>query len=317
MKKRYTFIKLSILFTLTTGAIYATNQIIHSTATIKNMLHKKQDRYYKWKFGNIHYTVKGEGSPVLLLHDVTPCSNTAEWKYIIEGLSKTHTVYCMDLLGCGCSDRPKMTYTNYVYVQLLTDFIKEVIKEKTDVITSGLSGSFAVMACKNDSSVIDRLIMINPEDLPSLNQIPTKYSKLVKYLLEIPLIGTLLYNIIMCRANIDLLFTEKYLFNPFHEDQELADIFYESAHLDKSNGKYLLASMKGKYIYSNITQAIKSINNSIFIIEGKAENRCKESIALYTAINPSIEHEIIPNTRHLPHMEAPDAVLDCIDIFLS
>lgn len=316
MKKRHSFIKLSILLTLTTGAIYLTNQIINSTATIKNLLHKKKDKYFSWKFGNIHYTVEGEGSPVLLLHDLTPCSNIAEWKYIKESLSKTHTVYCLDLLGCGCSDRPKITYTNYLYVQLLTDFINEIIKEKTDVITSGLTGSFAVMACKNNDSIINRLIMINPEDLPVLNQIPTKHSKLAKYLLEIPLIGTLLYNIIMCRANIDLLFTEKYLFNPFHEDAELIDLFYESAHLDKSNGKYLLSSIKGKYIYSNITQALKTINNSIFIIEGKSENRCEESIALYTSINPSIEHEIISDAKHLPHLETPDAVLNCIDIFL-
>lgn len=317
MKKRHTFIKLSILLTLTTGAIYATNQIIHSTATIKNMLHKKQEKYYPWKFGNIHYTVKGEGSPLLLLHDLTPCSNIAEWNHLVNALSKTHKVYCMDLLGCGCSDRPKMTYTNYVYVQLLTDFINDVIKEKTGIITSGLTGSFAVMACKNDASIINRLIMINPEDLPVLNQIPSRHSKLVKYLLELPLIGTLLYNIIMCRTNIDLLFTEKYLFNPFHEDQELADNFYESAHLDKSNGKYLLASIKGKYIYSNITQALKSIDNSIFIIEGKAENRSEESTALYVSMNPSIEHEIIPDAKHFPHLEMPDAVLNCIDIFLS
>ena len=54
----------------------------------------------------------------------------------------------MDLLGCGCSDRPKITYTNFLYVQLITDFIKAVIKQPTDVLTSGLSGSFAVMACK-------------------------------------------------------------------------------------------------------------------------------------------------------------------------
>ena len=83
-------------------------------------------------------------------------SSSAEWKFLKKQLSKNHTVYCMDLLGCGCSDRPKITYTNFLYVQLISDFIKAVIKQPTDVLTSGLSGSFAVMACKNDNQVLRR-----------------------------------------------------------------------------------------------------------------------------------------------------------------
>ena len=39
---------------------------------------------------------------------------------------------------------------------------KNVIGEKTDVITSGFSGSFAVMACRNEKSLFNRLILVNP-----------------------------------------------------------------------------------------------------------------------------------------------------------
>ena len=48
-----------------------------------------------------------------------------------------HTVYTIDLLGCACSEKPGVTYTNFVYVQVICDFIRNVIGEKTDVITSG------------------------------------------------------------------------------------------------------------------------------------------------------------------------------------
>lgn len=317
MKKnnKHRLLNISILVTLTSAAIFVTNKVIAASAVIKNLLHSKSEKYYNWRFGKIHYTVKGEGKPLLLIHDVSPCCSTIEWKNIRDELSKNHTVYCIDLLGCGCSDRPKITYTNFLYVQLITDFIKNIIREKTDVITSGLSGSFTVMACKNDESIINRILMINPEDLAVLNQIPTKKSKTAKFILELPLVGTLLYNFITARGNIDLNFTERYLYNPFHPDLDLIDSYYESAHLNQGNGRYLLASIKGKYLYCNIAQALQKLNNSIYILQGDSEKRFQESIALYTSINPAIECEVLPHQKHLPHIEAPDKIIETAQIF--
>ena len=50
---------------------------------------------------------------------------------------RKNTVYTLDLLGCGKSDKPNFTYTNFLYVQLVTDFINNVIGEKADVIVTG------------------------------------------------------------------------------------------------------------------------------------------------------------------------------------
>lgn len=316
-KNKHPLLNLTLLVSLTSASIYATNKLITASATIRNLLHGHSKNYFNWRFGKIHYAVKGNGTPLLLIHDLNPCNNIQEWKEVVNALAQDHTVYAIDLLGCGCSDRPKMTYTNYLYVQLITDFIKSVIKEPTDIITSGLSGSFAIMACKNDPSLIRRIMMINPEDLTVLNQIPTRHSKIAKNILELPLIGTLVYNILMARFNIDLLFTEKYMHNPFHVDSSLADIFYESAHLDHGNGKYLFASLKGKYVYCNIAHAVKSINNSIFILQSEEEPRAKESAALYASLNSSIEYEILPGAKHLPHLEFPEKVFDYIETFFD
>ena len=70
---------------------------------------------------------------------------------MMKKLEKTNTVYTIDLLGCGRSDKPNITYTNYLYVQLIDNFIKDVIKEKTDVVATGSSVSFTVMACNMES----------------------------------------------------------------------------------------------------------------------------------------------------------------------
>ena len=234
-----------------------------------------------------------------------------------ELLAKDHTVYTLDLLGCGRSDKPAITYTNFLYVQLIVTFIKQVIGCPTDVIASGLSGSFVVTACNTAPKCFGRIMMINPTDLAKLNKIPDKRSRFLKRMIELPLVGTLLYHTLTGRSNIELLFTESYYHNPFHRSPEDVDAFYESAHLQSSAGKYLFASLAGNYVNLNIGHALKHIDNSIFLIGGEEEPGIAETFALYTALNTSIETQILPKTKHMPQMEAPQALLDQIQIFFA
>lgn len=132
----------------------------------------------------------------LLIHNLTPCSSGYEWNQFQKELLKEHTVYTIDLLGCGRSDKPNLTYTNFLYVQLICDFIKNVIKDKTDIIISGNAGSIALMSALNDDSIIKQIILINPQNLKELYKIPTKRTKTAKFILDMPIIGTMIYNII-------------------------------------------------------------------------------------------------------------------------
>lgn len=308
-------ITISILTTLSGVAIYAVNRFISATSVMKNLLQTEESQYYHWQFGKVFYTKKGTGKPLLLIHDLQCSSSSYEWKNLIETLSKEYTVFAIDLLGCGRSDKPRITYTNFLYVQLITGFIKNIIGCPTDVIASGLSGSFVITACNTVPECFKKIMLINPEDLSKLNKIPNKKSKFVKCMLEVPLIGTLLYHTVTNRSNIELLFTEKLLYNPFHENHQDIDAFYEGAHRGKGDGKYLLSSLVGNYVNLNITHALKNVNNSIYILGGSAEEGIRETLALYTALNPSIETELIFKAKHLPQLETPVEVLERIRIF--
>lgn len=309
-------VTLSLLAGGTAIAIHALNKVIATSAIVKNILNSDDDDYYKWRYGNIYYTKQGSGSPILLIHDLTPSSSAYEWSKMIDELAKTHTVYALDLLGCGRSDKPSITYANYLYVQLITDFAKQVIQEPVDVIATGLSSSFVITACNQGSEYFKKIMLINPEDLAILNQIPGKRSKLLKGLLELPLIGTLLYHIIASKTNIELQFTEEWLYNPFHTNHFDLDAYYESAHRGKGNAKYLLSSIVGNYAYINIAHALKSLDNSIFIVGGEGEGGIQETIAMYTSLNTSVESVILPKAKHLPQIEIPNEVLSQINIFM-
>ena len=127
MKKSTKFLLLTIGTTIT--GIYVYNRFIEKTATKHNLLSDLSGEYYTWKHGKIYYTKSGNGSPLLLIHDINSSASSEEWKKIIHRFEKNHTVYTLDLLGCGRSDKPAIEYTNYLYVQLLKDFIKDIIQE--------------------------------------------------------------------------------------------------------------------------------------------------------------------------------------------
>lgn len=313
-KNKHKLLTAGILFTAATGVIHIVNHTIFTTATLKDLLKSSANNYYDWRFGKIYYKKKGHGSPLLLIHDLTVYSSAYEWNKVIDKLAENHTVYALDLLGCGRSEKPKITYTNYLYVQLISDFIKNVIHEKTDIVASGFSGSFSLLACHNENELFGKLVLVNPPSLSALSKAPSKRNKLYKFILELPVFGTLIYNMRTCQSNIQLLLTEQYLFNPFLASAEIIDTYYEASHKGYGNARFLLSSIVGNYTNNSVTHALKDIDNSIVVINGEAEPQREETKESYLKCNPAIEHFNIPKAKHLPQLESADKLLEILNI---
>lgn len=306
-----------LLTTLTTITIYAINKAISITSTMKNLLKTEHGRFYDWKYGKIFFTKTGKGSPVLLLHDLNPSSSSKEWDKIYKSLAKKHTVYTLDLLGCGRSDKPNLTYTNYLYVQLISDFIKDIIQEKTNIVSAGASGSFSVMACNMNPEYFNKLILINPEDLSKLAKIPNKQKNALKFLIEMPILGTFIYNIVYSSKNIEKNFNDNYYLRNNLISSNTLDVYYESAHLNNSRGKYLLSSIKSNYTNINIIHALAKVNNSIYIICSKENDWAEDLVNSYSNYNSSIEAAYVNHSKQLPQLETPEELLKHLELFLS
>lgn len=306
-----------LLSTLATGTIHIVNRFITNTADMKNILATSKGQFYNWKNGEIFYTKRGEGSPILLVHSLDPICSSKEWTNLIKKLEKNHTVYTIDLLGCGRSDKPFLTYTNFLYVQLITDFINDVIGQKVDVITSNRSLSFVVLAHNNNKEIINRIIGINPPDLESLTINPDKYAGIRKRLLELPVIGTFIYHILISNAGITQVFKERFYAKPQLVSSKLIDAFYEGAHKKNSGGKYLMASIEGHYTDNCINHALEKLDIPLYLIQSRDGDDFVRKIDGYCNINNSIEAAYISNTKDLPHLEASGKVYEIIDMFLN
>ena len=302
------------LTSLTTLSII--NKAVDQLAISKELLDKHNKELYHWRFGDISYSVSGEGKPVLLIHNLNEDSSSIEWNYIIPVLSRSHTVYAIDLLGCGLSERPSITYTSYLYTQLINDFIHNIIKKKTSVIATGKSASFILGACNDNEEAYDELILINPDSIHSLKKTPSKRTKTAEFILKTPIIGTFIYHLKTSRKKILQSFEEHYFYDQESIPESFVDYYFESAHLTARKAKNLYASLVGKYTNANIIRTLKNINQNIHILASREIPNMESTIKEYQYYNPAIEVEYIDYTRLLPQLEAPEEVLKYIQLYL-
>lgn len=311
--------KLLTMLILSAGAVAGTtviNKIIKISATSKNLLVQPQSLCYKWRLGNIHYTKIGEGKPLLLIHDLTAASSGYEWNQIIGFLKDEYTVYTIDLLGCGQSEKPNMTYTNYLYVQLISDFILNVIGHRTSVIATGESASIPVMSCANNSELFDQIMLINPLSLVNYSKIAGKSSRFFKFIVDLPVLGTLLYNIACSKQILVKEFATRGFYNPYSVKQAYIDSYYESAHLGASP-KSVFSSVQCNYTKCNITNALKKIDNSIYIVGGESVENITQLINEYKTYNSAIESTIITGTKYFISLENPIQLQEYIKTYFG
>lgn len=314
MKKSIKLFLFAVGTTLT--GIYVYNRFIEQTATKNNLLRDTHGQYYSWKHGNVYYTKTGNGSPILLVHDLNSTASSEEWKKIIRRFEKEHTVYSLDLLGCGRSDKPAMEYANYLYVQLLSDFVKDVIQEKTEVVATNMSASSVILANHIDDTLFEKIILINPVSLKQLEIIPDKKSKLKKRLIELPFIGTFIYNIMNNSKKIDQAFRTEYYERPQLISSTMEDIYYEAAHIGGSKGRYLYSSMVGNYLNNGAVHAVKNLTTPTLIIGSREMNKYALALDDYHKVNPNIEIVKLTNGNLYPHMEVPEKVYSLIKDFI-
>ncbi|MDD3402429.1 MAG: alpha/beta fold hydrolase [Hespellia sp.] len=317
MKTKGKIITLTMLATATTGAIYIINKFRNLADTVEDIFSHIDGEYYNWRFGKIFYTKQGSGKPILLIHDLNATSSHCEWNQIIEELSKTNTVYALDLLGCGKSDKPNLTYTNFLYVQLINDFIKHIIEEKTDIMATSEASAIAIMACSNNAELVNRIILVNPISPISLAKIPTKKSTIIRDLINLPIIGTLLYNILIRRTTITNDFRTKFFHNPGNVTDKIISTYLESSHIGDAHSKYLYASIVSRYTNANIMQALNHINNSIYIIVGTGNPENILAADQYQNELPAIEIANIENAKLLPQLEVPKEFMEQLSVFLE
>lgn len=305
----------SIIFIL--SAIYAINRLIFHFSTRHEKLYSKNGQYYKHKHGKLFYTKTGKGTPLLLLHDIDCCSSEYEWHKVVQTFAKKHTVYTVDLLGCGRSDKPRITYTSYLYVQLLSDFICNIIDEQPDVIATGNTVPITIMIEKFRKQTFSHMIFVNPVDFYDASKMPTEQASYKKRLLELPILGTLIYCCYTTNSALLRRFHTKYIAKKSSNTINYVARYHEASHLKGSASKYLFASKACHYLGCDVLNKYADISTPTCVILGEAMEYENDISDWKLFLNSNTEVAIIPNCKFLPQIEESEEFSDICETFFT
>ena len=113
----------------------------------------------EYKQSNIHYTITGEGSAVILLHGFLETIDM--WKELVPELSKNHQVVCIDLLGHGQTDCFGYVHTMDAMAEAAFAVLEFHKIKHAHVIGHSMGGYVALAMAEKQPNLFNGLCLMN------------------------------------------------------------------------------------------------------------------------------------------------------------
>lgn len=134
----------------------------------------------------VRYRVSGSGPPVLLVHGLL--SSGRVWDRLAEDLSGSFTVYSLDLVGFGESDKPLSGYGIRQGSRLLHAFCLRFGLPRAAVIGHDVGGDMAVKLAVDHPDVVNRIALVATPATEDQMDLPTPV-----WLAVLPFVGPLFF----------------------------------------------------------------------------------------------------------------------------
>lgn len=171
---------------------------------------------YPSRHGDLAYTVAGQGPPLLLLHGLGIGNSMAEWAENFSALAAHHTVYALDLLGWGLSDKSREYYTAAGYVEQVHFFLEDIVQEPCTLVASAQSALLALQVAERAPAQVRGLVLVCPATSVSpagAGEVFRLSQEVAGRVLRWPLLGPALYNLMASRKYIDQFCREHLFYN--------------------------------------------------------------------------------------------------------
>lgn len=261
---------------------------------------------YHWRLGAVSYRVTGEGTPLVLLHGINAAASTFEVRENFGPLGQSFRVYAPDLLGFGLSDRPRLRYTAETYVELLSDFLREVVGAPAHLVASGPSGAFAVRAARQYPEAVRSLVLICPTGIERLSNQPALARRLGDLLLSLPLVGPHVFALLVTRPSV------RYFLRTiaYHQRSKVTPDVVEAYHRSgqRPGAKWAPQAFIGGRLNLHIADDFSQLQQPILLVWGRqAKANPLATAPAFLERNPRAVLKVFDDARLVPHDEQADA----------
>jgi pimeloyl-ACP methyl ester carboxylesterase len=260
--------------------------------------------------GMTHYELAGpaDGAPLVLVHGFS--TPAFIWDPAFTAFAEAgFQVLRYDLYGRGYSDRPSVRYDRNLFHRQLVELL-DALDFPRPMALAGLSmgGAIAAVFTQRRPEQVKSLLLLDPVGLPMKESWQMK-------LVRTPLLGDLvmyLFGDWMLVAGLK---------KDFSEPGDLSDYIAQyKLQMQFSGFKRALLSTIRSRVLRGASDAFRTIGQTdipVLLIWGEEDDVAPFHLnAQLRQLIPQAEFYAIPNTRHLPHREAPAQVIPIIVDFL-
>ena len=263
-----------------------------------------EDGGFDWRGRRISFTKRGEGPPILLVHGVHAAAWSYEWHDNVDYLARTNTVYTIDLLGFGRSDRPAIRYSARLYISLISDFVDQVIGDPCVLVGTSLSGAYAIVLGARDPQRFPAVALISPTGLVRLNQRSGIVSEAGQLAVYAPVVGTAMFNALVSRRSIRHYLEKTYADDSIVTD-ELVEIYYWTSH--QRGARHAPAAFISGHLNLDVRLALRRLSQPALLIWGEEGTAAPmEESRSFRTLKPDLEMALLSPAGDLPHDERPD-----------
>jgi pimeloyl-ACP methyl ester carboxylesterase len=270
--------------------------------------------YFASEHGDVHYLKKGLGDPLVLIHNIYPGADHAEFEHNVDELARHFTVYAIDLLGFGESDAPRLKYNAYTYVKLIADFLEQEVAEPAAVVCAGLTCAYVTDVAAWKPELISSLVFVCPRSEPTGLDSPRWFAPLRRLFLTTPPLGSGYYTTMCGEVELSQ-FLRTCFYRSRHVTPELVHRLAENARRPGAIHPY--AALVTGYLDHHLLGALPRVEHPLLLLWGRhARPTPVEHSVRLAAIARRSRLEVIEHAGAWPHYEQSAMVNRIIEDFV-
>jgi len=273
-------------------------------------------QFWTWRGSRIAYVERaaepGAASrPMVFVHSIHAAAWSAEWRNTIPAMHGQHC-FALDLLGFGASDRPAVRYTAQLYLELLHDFLVEVVGAPALLVGSSLGGTYAIALAADYPHLVRGVVAIGPGGVSRLIHQGGAAFGVIETIFRAPALGRVFFDALVSRPSIRFFLKGIYAHGLGETAEEL---YWLSA--NQPNARYAPAAFVGMQLNWDIRERIAHVACPLLIAWGtKASQTPYKESAQIRARAPHAEFAAFPS-GDLPHEEAAEPFVAVLKAFAA
>jgi pimeloyl-ACP methyl ester carboxylesterase len=268
-----------------------------------------EPRFFPWKHGRIFYKESGvghSGPPLIFIHGIGAGFSSFMWRKNFDLLSQNFKVYAFDFLGFGFSDKPSAApYSADLYVELISDFIREIAGRPANVVASSLGAAYAIRVADEHPELVSAMILNAPAGYTTMNSRPGMAGAAFYGLLQSPVLGTSFYNVMASERSIRD-YGRKTLFYDYKRvTDRLVSHLYATSH--QPGAQHAIAAYLSGYLNIDMAPVFSRLSQPVVLVWGKQDLTTPVNKALeLLQLNSRARLEVFDFCRMMPEQEHPE-----------